>query len=138
MFAANSGALLRVAALQAIGGYSTRFWLDYSDIYVFHRLHEQGFGVRIAADLTLQHEIAMLDYDARMTPARYATYLAAEGDFLDLYRGAVERAMHLLRLAVRVRRQRRYASPVFSQMSRDALWQRLRTTRRQRLARAAS
>jgi hypothetical protein len=75
----------------------------------------------------------MQNYDQRMTAARYAIYLAAEGDFLDLYRGPAERAMHLLRLAARVLRQRRYASPVFSQMSRQALIQRLTTRRIQRL-----
>lgn len=134
IFAANSGTLLRVASLAAIGGYSLRFWLDYSDIYVFHRLHAAGYRVRIAADLALQHEIAMQNYDRRMTPQRYAIYLAAEGDFLDLYRGPLERALHLLRLAARAVRQRRYASPAFSQMSRAALWQRLRTPRGRRLA----
>jgi GT2 family glycosyltransferase len=135
MFAANSGTMLRVAALSAIGGYSSRFWLDYSDIYVFHRLHAAGYRVWIAAELRLQHEIAMLDYDNRMTPARYEIYLAAEGDFLDLYRGPAERALYLLRLAARVLRQRRYASPAFSKMSLAALWQRLRMRRAQRLAR---
>ena len=135
MFAANSGTLLRADALRAIGGYRARFWLDYSDIYVFHRLHQQRYGVRIAADLELQHDIAMQNYDERMTPWRYGVYLAAEGDFLDLYRGPAERAMHLLRLAARVLRQRRrYASPVYARMSLQALLQRLTTRRSRRLA----
>jgi GT2 family glycosyltransferase len=132
IYAANSGTMLRVEALRAVGGYSTRFWLDYSDIELFHRLHRRGYKVRIANDLALEHEIAMLDYDARMSPARYATYLAAEGDFLDLYRGPVERAMQLLRLAMRTVRQRRFADPTFSRMTRQELWRRLGTSRRQR------
>ena len=107
LFAANSGALMRVDALDAIGGYSRRFWLDYSDIDLFHRLHDAGFGVQIASDLALQHEVALLDYDSRMSPERYATYLAAESDFLDLYRSSPERLLHLPRLAVRALRQRR-------------------------------
>jgi GT2 family glycosyltransferase len=133
MFAANSGTLMRVRALQAIGGYSSRFWLDYSDIDVFHRLHAQGFAVRIAGDLALEHEVALLDYDARMTPARYATYLAAEGDFLDLYRGRAERLAHLLRLAFRAVRQRRFADKTFSRMTRQELRRRLRMRRKARL-----
>ena len=133
IFAANSGTLMRPDALEAIGGYSSRFWLDYSDIYVFHRFYAQGFGVRIAGDLALQHEVAMLDYDARMSPARYATYLAAESDFLDLYRGPAERMLHLARLAARAVRQRRFADAAFSRMTRQELWQRLRTRRRARL-----
>lgn len=132
IFAANSGTLIRVSALEAIGGYSPRFWLDYSDIYVFQRFYEQGFGVRIAGDLALEHEVAMLDYDARMSPSRYATYLAAESDFLDLHRGWAERLMHLLRLAARVVRQRRFADATFSRMTRRELWWRLRTRRRAR------
>jgi GT2 family glycosyltransferase len=132
IYAANSGSMVKVEALRAVGGYSTRFWLDYSDIEMFHRLHCHGFQVRIATDLELEHEIAMLDYDASMSPARYATYLAAEGDFLDLYRGPLERAMHLLRLAVRMVRQRRFADLAFSRMTRQELWRRLRTSRRQR------
>jgi GT2 family glycosyltransferase len=126
IFAANSGTLMRVSALEAIGGYSPRFWLDYSDIYVFHLLHRQGWKIRIAGDLAIEHEIAMLDYDARMSPARYAIYLAAESDFLDRYRGPAERLMHLFRLAVRTVRQRRFADAAFSRMTREELRRRLK------------
>jgi GT2 family glycosyltransferase len=132
IYAANSGTLLKVEALRAVGGYNARFWLDYSDIELFHRLHRRGYRARIANDLELEHEIAMLDYDARMSPARYANYLAAESDFLDLYRGPVERAMHLLRLAVRTVRQRRFADATYSRMTRQEVWRRLLTSRRQR------
>lgn len=133
IFAANSGALMRVRALAAIGGYSKRFWLDYSDIDVFHRLHEHGFGVKIASDLALEHELALLDYNTRMTPARYVTYLAAESDFLDLYRGPGERLLHLFRLAARTVRQRRFADGTFAKMTRQELWRRLYGRRRARL-----
>jgi GT2 family glycosyltransferase len=133
MFAANSGTLMRVRALESIGGYAKRFWLDYSDIDVFHRLHARGFGVRITCDLTLEHEVALLDYDVRMTPARYATYLTAESDFLDLYRGPAERLLHLFRLAARVVRQRRFANRTFSRMTWHELWRRLHTRLRTRL-----
>jgi GT2 family glycosyltransferase len=134
IFAANSGTLMRVRALEVIGGYSARFWLDYSDIEVFHRLQQHGLSVRIAGDLRLEHEMAMLDYDRRMTPARFAIFLAAESDFMDLYRGPLERGMHLLRLAARVVRQRSYADPAFARLSRRALSERLMTRRAVRLA----
>ena len=133
IFAANSGTLMRVGALAAIGGYSKRFWLDYSDIDVFHRLHVRGFGIRVAHDLALEHEVALLDYNTRMTPTRYAIYLAAESDFLDLYRGPAERLLHLFRLAVRTIRQRRFADRTFSQMTRQDLWRRLHSRRQARL-----
>lgn len=135
IFAANSGTLLRVRALEAIGGYNSRFWLDFSDIEVFHRLHGHGFSVRVAGDLRLEHEMAMLDYDRGMTPGRFATFLAAESDFMDLYRGPVERGMHLLRLAARVIHQRSYADPAFARLSWRALRERLTTRRAVRLLR---
>ncbi|HEY3988871.1 MAG TPA: glycosyltransferase [Acidobacteriaceae bacterium] len=135
IFAANSGSLLRVDALQTIGGYSVRFWLDFSDIELFHRLHQWGYSVRIAADLALEHDMAMLDYDRRMTPARFATFLAAESDFMDLHRGPAERGMHLLRLCARVLHQRSYADPAFAKLSAKALAERLTTRRATRLAR---
>jgi GT2 family glycosyltransferase len=134
IFAANSGTLMRVRALEAIGGYNSRFWLDFSDIEVFQRLHRHGLSVRIAGDLRLEHEMAMLDYDQRMTPARFATFLAAESDFMDLYRGPLERAIHLLRLAARVVHQRSFADPAFARLSCRALWERLTTRRTTRLA----
>jgi GT2 family glycosyltransferase len=135
IFAANSGTLMRVRALEAMGGFNARFWLDFSDIEVFHRLHGHGFSVRIAGDLRLEHEMAMLDYDRRMTPGRFATFLAAESDFMDLYRGPLERGMHLLRLAARVVHQRSYADPAFARLSWQALRERLMTRRAARLVR---
>jgi hypothetical protein len=79
--------------------------------------------------------MAMLDYDRRMTPGRFATFLVAESDFMDLYRGPAERGMHLLRLAARVLHQRSYADPAFARLSRKALWERLTTRRATRLTR---
>jgi GT2 family glycosyltransferase len=137
IFAANSGSLMRTRALEAVGGYSSRFWLDYSDIELFHRLHQHKFFVRIAGNLSLDHEMAMLDYDRRMTPDRFATFLAAESDFMDLYRGPAEQGMHLLRLTARTLHQRSYADPAFARLSREALWERLTTRRATRLARHA-
>jgi GT2 family glycosyltransferase len=137
IFAANSGSLMRTRALEAIGGYSSRFWLDYSDIEVFHRLHQCEYSVRIAGNLSLEHEMAMLDYDRQMTPGRFATFLAAESDFMDLYRGPAERAMYLLRLAARILHQRSYADQTFARLSRKALWERLTTRRATRITRHA-
>jgi hypothetical protein len=41
--------------------------------------------------------------------------------------------LHLLRLAARAVRQRRFADATFSRMTRQALWRRLHTRRRARL-----
>src|SRR5579875_1954744 len=37
--AINSGCMMRVESLREIGGFSTEFWLDYSDLYVFHQFY---------------------------------------------------------------------------------------------------
>jgi GT2 family glycosyltransferase len=125
MFAANSGTLMRVAALLKVGGYCIDFWLDHSDIYVFNQFHQYGLAVFVAADLRLQHEIAMLDYDRRMTPERYGNFLAAEAAFDALYNGWLQRTVQTLRLPFRALRQRRYQNKAYSRMSWRAFRQRL-------------
>jgi hypothetical protein len=54
---------------------------------------------------------------------------------MDMYRGPLERGMHLLRLAARVVHQRSYADPAFARLSRQALWERLTTGKATRLSR---
>jgi GT2 family glycosyltransferase len=135
VFAANSGVLLRVADLQAVGGYSLDFWLDHSDMYIFHQFHLRGKRIYLAADLRLQHSMTMLDYDARMTPERYDNFLHAEQAFIDLFKGPMQNAVQALRLLMRVMRQRRYRNRVFSRMTwRFLLW-RLRASKATRLRR---
>lgn len=56
----NSGALLRVAALQAIGGFPAEFWLDYLDHAVFHLLALKNFRTYVMR-ATLQHPLAHTD-----------------------------------------------------------------------------
>ncbi len=51
VFAFNSGAMLRVEALQQAGGYDPRFWLDNSDAMIFSKLHEHGKRVYVAGDI---------------------------------------------------------------------------------------
>lgn len=133
VFAANSGMAIRVSALDEIGGYSVDFWLDHSDRYIFHRLYQHGKRVFLAADLRLQHNMTMLDYDARMNPERYANFLRAEQAFLDLFASADENAVQVLRLFARFLRQRRYRNKIYSQMTWKFLLRRLVTAKTRRL-----
>jgi GT2 family glycosyltransferase len=132
-FAANSGMMMRTAALVEIGGYSLDFWLDYSDIYVFHQIYAAGKRLYLAADLRLQHSMTMLDYDGRMTPARYTNFLYAEQAFCDLYKSTAQSRVQLLRLLARVFRQRRYRNKAFSRMTWSFLLYRLVTSKEKRL-----
>jgi GT2 family glycosyltransferase len=134
VFAANSGTLLRVAALSAVGGFSEDFWLDFSDVELFHRLHRAGYRVYVAADARLQHDIALMDYDGRMTPERYRNFLAAEGAFYDLHKSLPERLLYSVRLLVRAFRQRGLRNPEFARLARRALRSRLFKTRNSRIA----
>jgi hypothetical protein len=130
MFAANSGTMVRVDALQQIGGYSLDFWLDHSDRYVFHQFHRKGFAVFVAADLRLQHELAMLDYDRRMTPERYRNFLDAEAAFDALHNGWAQRTVQTLRLPIRALRQRRYQNKVYCRMTMENFWRRVLKSRK--------
>ncbi len=132
-FAANSGVMIRTAALKEIGGYSVDFWLDYSDIELFRRLYRAGKQIFLAADLRLQHSMTMLDYDGRMTTARYTNFLYAEQAYYDLYQDISQNAVYVLRLLARVLRQRRYRNKAFSTLTRTFLVRRLTTSKARRL-----
>lgn len=135
-FAINSGSLVRVAALKSIGGFSTDFWLDYSDIYICHQFYLRGFKIWRATDAELEHEMSVRDYDRLMTPMRYINFSYAETAFNDLYKGTLENWTQNLRLLVRTIRQRRkYKNPAFSRITAAQLMYRLRVSREERIER---
>ncbi|MGH9588342.1 MAG: hypothetical protein ACRD3F_15435 [Acidobacteriaceae bacterium] len=135
-FAINSGAVVRVAALRSIGGFSTDFWLDYSDIYVCHQFYLRDYKIWRATDAELDHEMSVRDYDRLMTPARYINYSYAETAFNDIYKGVLENWTQNLRLVARTIRQRRqYKNRAFSRITAAQLLYRLRTSREERIER---
>ena len=134
--AINSGSLLRVKALLAIGGYSEEFWLDYSDRYVYHQLFRKGYRVWRATDIRMQHSMTVMDYDNLMSTWRYKNFIYAEGAFNDLYKGWQENAVQTLRLAARVFRQRkRFKNPEFSRITLRYLFYRLSVSKHRRIKR---
>jgi GT2 family glycosyltransferase len=111
----NSSALLRVAALREVGGYSEEFWLDLSDVYTFQQMFWKGRFMYVAGDLVLQHSLSGEDYDREMTVERYQNFLAAESAFVDLYSSRIERLAQIYRLFRRtVRQYRRYQNKAFA------------------------
>lgn len=135
-FAINSGSLVRVAALKSIGGFSSDFWLDYSDMYVCHQFFVHGLKLWRATDAELEHEMSVTDYDRLMPPARYINFSYAETAFNDLYKGTLENWTQNLRLLARAIRQRRkYKNPAFSRITAAQLMYRLRVPREERLER---
>jgi GT2 family glycosyltransferase len=132
--AINSGSLVRVSAVAQIGGFSQDFWLDYSDMDLFHRFHLHGLRVWRAADTELQHEMSVMDYDRFMSPWRYRNFSSAESAFNDLYKGPLENTAQTLRMFLRALKQRRkYKNAEFSRIAWEQMIHRLRTPRKRRL-----
>jgi GT2 family glycosyltransferase len=132
----NSGCIMRVASLRAIGGFSTDFWLDCSDIYVFHEFFVHGLKVWRAADVEIEHNISVIDYDRLMTPWRYRNLSYAETAFYDLHKGRIESAVQTLQLFARAIKLRiKYDNPEFSRITWEQLMYRLRVSQTERIAR---
>ena len=132
----NSGCIIRVASLRDIGGFSTDFWLDYSDTYVFHQLFMHGMKVWRAADVEVEHTLSVIDYDRLMTPWRYRNLSYAETAFYDLYKGRIESAVQTLTLFARAIKLRlKYDNPDFSRITWEQLVYRLRVSQTARIAR---
>jgi GT2 family glycosyltransferase len=132
--AINSGCMLRLGSLLEIGGYSEAFWLDYSDLYVFHRFYRNKLRVWRASDIRIQHSMTILDYDNLMSTWRYGNFIEAEGAFNDIFHGRLENAFQTARLLVRVFRQRkRFKNREFSRITLRYFLKRLLHTRSQRI-----
>ena len=53
----NSGATVRVAAVQAAGGYDPSFFLDYVDFDLSVRVVRAGYEIRMLRDVRILHEL---------------------------------------------------------------------------------
>ncbi len=132
--ALNSASLLRLSALRAIGGYDERFPLNNSDTSLFHRLGLAHFRVAVVGDLTVQHELAILDPQDRMTKERYRQLLADERAFWDLHMNSFARTERLLRLIARIAKDLRNGrNREFRRLSLDEIALRLFTRKPNRL-----
>ncbi len=134
-FAANSGTLMRVASLREIGGYDENFWLDLSDVVVFHRLWTRGLRTFIAGDLHVQHKVTNNDYDGSMSPQRYRNFISAEGAYWDLYRTMPQNMIQNMRLFARTMRQfKRFKNKAYSRITFAYALSRVFYSRKRRLA----
>ncbi len=76
----NSAALISTSALQAIGGFPEEFPLYELDYCVFYRLSKNNESFYLL-DVTLIHDLTMLDYQNKMTILRYHSIIDAENKF---------------------------------------------------------
>lgn len=134
VFAFNSGAMLKVSALEQAGGYDPRFWLDDSDAMIFSRLHEHGKRVYVAGDIQVEHEFSMKDMQRRMSPQRYENALFAETAFWDLRMNRAAGWERSLRLILRMFKQwLRRDSVELRRITWRALMRRLFTSKARRI-----
>ncbi len=127
-YAFNSGAMLRVSALLAVGGYNPWFWLDYSDGYIFRQFHRHGKRAFIAGDLQVGHDFAATHLEANVSVNRYRNMRMAESAFWDLEMGTLaglERTLGLAQIMVRhllLGHFPEYRSTTFELLKRRLFW----------------
>jgi GT2 family glycosyltransferase len=79
----NSAALLRVEALDAIGGFDPCFWLDHLDSWLHHQLYLHGWRIYVLDSVHLEHHFSLLNYKERVTLAHFQNFLTAESAYFD-------------------------------------------------------
>jgi GT2 family glycosyltransferase len=137
--AINSGCVLRAASLRTVGGYSPDFWLDYSDVYVFHQFFLHGMRVWRAADVEIEHDLSLMDYGRLMSPGRSQNFTGAESAFSDLYNGRLERAALTFRLLARAIKHRiKFGNQGYASIAWKQFVYRLMVSRTKRIERWVS
>jgi GT2 family glycosyltransferase len=99
LYAFNSGSVIRVAALEAIGGFPEKFWLDFLDHATFHLLQQHG-GKLFVLHACLAHQLSTNDIGRKDAAARkrYRNVLDAEHMFYKQHGSATDRIFHRVRL----------------------------------------
>jgi GT2 family glycosyltransferase len=95
----NSGSILRVSAMQALGGFDTAFPLDYLDHATFAALQNKGSRIHVL-DAELRHDLSTNTHAALDDNAlrRQVDILAAESRFVTKYGSPHQRRMMPIRM----------------------------------------
>jgi GT2 family glycosyltransferase len=101
LIALNSGAAIRVSAMQALGGFSAEFWLDYLDYWLFRVLQRKALRVYVLRE-TVEHSLSLSHAPAEMSVERYRNMLVAEHYYTAKFGSAWERMRLKLVLLSRV------------------------------------
>lgn len=102
VYAVNSASVIKVSALRAVGGYDSRFNLDFSDLAIYHRLHCHGLRVFVAGHIKVEHEVSVYDMKNRSTLSRYEETCRAEEAAYDEWMGERARIVLTARLIHRL------------------------------------
>lgn len=98
--AINSGALVKVAFLDSIGGFSNEFWLDMLDHWLFRIIYSKKMNVAVGNNNIL-HDLSIQNYST-ISLTRYQNIISAESHFSITDRSFWHRTIFRTRLAVRV------------------------------------
>jgi GT2 family glycosyltransferase len=131
----NSAALLRIEALDAIGGFEPCFWLDHLDSWLHHQLYVHGWRMYVLDSVHLEHHFSLLNYRDRVSLAHLRNFLAAESAYFDQYCSPLAGAAHTVQLAGRLVKQAlRHETSEVRRATWRALWQRLTVSKSKRVA----
>ena len=131
----NSAALLRVKAIEAIGGFDPCFWLDHLDSWLHHQLFVHGWRMYVLGTLVLEHHFSLLNYRERVSIEHFRNFLAAESAYLDLYASPLAGAAYTAQLCLRLLNQlRRGEAAEIRRATWRGLLRRLSASKRARIA----
>jgi GT2 family glycosyltransferase len=134
--ALNSAALLRVSALQELGGFNPCFWLSFLDGWLHREFHLRGKKIFVLGNIQAEHKLSLLNYRERLSLAQFRNFLSAESAFNDLYSGRLEGLLYSARLMGRlVHQAQRREAPEILKVTLTNLLHRLTWSRQRRLAR---
>jgi GT2 family glycosyltransferase len=113
LVAYNSGAALKVSALQAIGGFPKEYWLDYLDHAVFHALFIRGYRMHVM-NAEIEHDSSQ----AKVTDVpvwRQRNLILAQSHFVEQTGSVGDRLLYALWLL-------RYSRILWSRHPDKRLW----------------
>jgi glycosyltransferase involved in cell wall biosynthesis len=80
-YAFNSASLVRVDAARRVGGYNPYFWMDCSDLNMFHTLGQSGLRTYVNGATIVDHDFSMMKLAEKVSPWRYEQILLADAAF---------------------------------------------------------
>jgi GT2 family glycosyltransferase len=98
--AINSAASIRISFLESIGGFSTDFWLDYLDHWLFRKIYDTGHAVFVG-EMKVEHSLSVANFNHGLEVSRYRNVLTAEMAFTNRCLPAYWRPILAMRLIAR-------------------------------------
>lgn len=101
--AINTGAAVRVDFLERLGGFNERFWLDYLDHWLFHKITETSNKVFLT-DEVLAHDLSIQAISEQIDAPRLRNILDAEYLYFREFGTNFQKLIYPVRLIIRTLR----------------------------------